>query len=141
MALALRSIDLLQREELPADVEGLTFARFSRFWSNGRILTKAEWEKSRDKLLPSKDDGAYIASLMKPCWERGKYAPWIAAPKVTIKDSIAVQATPGLNDVKGVSRIISVPVVAYVNRAGFLRDGMLKVINAWMVHMRGAKKG
>lgn len=61
------------------------------------------------------------------------------APKVTIKDSVAVHATPGLNDVKGVSRIISVPVVAYVNRAGFLRDGMLKVINAWMVHMRGKK--
>lgn len=61
------------------------------------------------------------------------------APKVTIKDSVAVHATPGLTDVKGVSRILSVPVVAYVNRAGFLRDGMLKVVNAWMTHMRVKK--
>lgn len=61
------------------------------------------------------------------------------APKVTIKDSVAIHATPGLGDVKGVSRLISVPVVAYVNRAGFLREGMLKIINAWMTHMRGKK--
>ena len=61
------------------------------------------------------------------------------APKVTIKDGLAVQATPGLADVKGVSRIISVPVVAYINRAGFMRDGMLKIVNAWMTHMRAAK--
>lgn len=61
------------------------------------------------------------------------------APKVTIKDRVAIHATPGLGDVKGVSQIISIPVVAYINRAGFLRDGMLKVINAWMTHMRAAK--
>ena len=61
------------------------------------------------------------------------------APKVTIKDGAAIHATPGLADVKGVSRIISIPVVAYVNRAGFLRDGMIKIVNAWMVHMRANK--
>ena len=61
------------------------------------------------------------------------------APKVTIKNGVAVQATPGLTDVKGVSRIISVPVVAYINRAGFMRDGMLKIVNAWMTHMRATK--
>lgn len=61
------------------------------------------------------------------------------APKVTIKDGIAIQATPGLAEVQGVSRILSVPVVAYVNRAHFLREGMLKIVNAWMVHMRNLK--
>ncbi len=61
------------------------------------------------------------------------------APKVTIKDGLAIAASPGLSDVTGVSRILSVPVVAYVNRAGFLREGMLKIVNAWMVHMRNAK--
>jgi hypothetical protein len=61
------------------------------------------------------------------------------APKVTIKDGVAIQATPGLANVQGVSRIISLPVVAYVNRAGFLRDGMLKTVNAWMGHMRTRK--
>ena len=58
------------------------------------------------------------------------------APKVTIRDYVATQASPGLANVQGVSRIISLPVVAYINRAGFLRDGMLKTVNAWMVHMR-----
>lgn len=61
------------------------------------------------------------------------------APKVTIKDGVATQATPGLANVQGVSRIISLPVVAYVNRAGFLREGMLKTVNAWMGHMRQTK--
>ena len=61
------------------------------------------------------------------------------APKVTIKDGVAIQATPGLANVQGVSRIISLPVVAYVNRASFIRDGMLKTVNAWMGHMRTRK--
>ena len=61
------------------------------------------------------------------------------APKVTIKDGVGIQATPGLANVQGVSRIISLPVVAYVNRAGFLREGMLKTVNAWIGHMRQSK--
>jgi hypothetical protein len=61
------------------------------------------------------------------------------APKVTIKGGTAVEATPGLGDVKGVSRIISWPAVAYINRAGFLRTGMLKTVNAWMTHMRATR--
>ena len=36
------------------------------------------------KWLPTKEDGAYIQSLMVPCFEPGKFAPWIAAPKVGI---------------------------------------------------------
>ncbi len=61
------------------------------------------------------------------------------APKVTIKGGSAVEATPGLGDVKGVSRIMSWPAVAYINRAGFLREGMLRTVNAWMAHLRMAK--
>ena len=61
------------------------------------------------------------------------------APRVTIKGGTAVEATPGLGDVKGVSRIISWPAVAYINRAGFLREGMLKTVNGWMAHLRAAK--
>jgi len=51
---------------------------------DGIIVSKDEWKKRRDDYLPSKDDGAFIESLMKPCWERGKYADWIAPPKVGI---------------------------------------------------------
>ena len=51
---------------------------------DGRILGDAEWIKNRDTWLPSKEDGDFITMLMQPCWERGKYAPWIAPPKVGI---------------------------------------------------------
>ena len=51
---------------------------------DGKLLTDEQWIKNRDNWLPSKADGDFIASLMKPCWEPGKYASWIAAPKVGI---------------------------------------------------------
>jgi benzoyl-CoA 2,3-dioxygenase component B len=50
----------------------------------GQHLSDAEWAARKDEWLPSKDDGAFIESLMKPCWEPGKYAGWITAPKVGI---------------------------------------------------------
>ena len=51
---------------------------------DGKLLPDEQWIKNRDNWLPSKADGDFIASLMKPCWEPGKYASWIAAPKVGI---------------------------------------------------------
>ena len=50
----------------------------------GDILSDAEWEKNCEKWLPNKEDGAYIQSLMKPCYTPGEYASWIAPPKVGI---------------------------------------------------------
>ncbi len=50
----------------------------------GKLLTEAESVEMMDRSLPSKADGDFIASLMTPCWERGKYAGWIAPPKVGI---------------------------------------------------------
>ena len=34
----------------------------------------------------SKSDGDFIQSLMKPCFEAGHYASWIAPPKVGINN-------------------------------------------------------
>ena len=51
---------------------------------DGKLLNETEWAKMRDQWIPSSDDGAFIESLMQPCWERGKYAGWINAPKVGI---------------------------------------------------------
>ena len=51
---------------------------------DGKLLSDTEWIKMRDQWLPSKDDGDFIDSLMQPCWERGRYAGWIAAPKIGI---------------------------------------------------------
>lgn len=50
----------------------------------GDMITEAEWNARKDEWLPTKEDGAFIQSLMVPCYEPGKYATWIAPPKVGI---------------------------------------------------------
>ena len=50
----------------------------------GTVISTEEWQKRRGEWLPNKDDGAFIQSLMKPCWEAGEYAGWIAPPRVGI---------------------------------------------------------
>ncbi|NCW03811.1 MAG: benzoyl-CoA 2,3-epoxidase subunit BoxB [Rhodobacteraceae bacterium] len=50
----------------------------------GNIISDSEWNANVDKWLPTKEDGAFIQSLMVPCYEPGKFAGWIAPPKVGI---------------------------------------------------------
>jgi benzoyl-CoA 2,3-dioxygenase component B len=50
----------------------------------GILLSPADWERMRGQYLPSTEDGAFIASLMTQVTEPGKYAGWIAPPKVGI---------------------------------------------------------
>ncbi|MGC1881462.1 MAG: benzoyl-CoA 2,3-epoxidase subunit BoxB [Pseudolabrys sp.] len=50
----------------------------------GDLIDKAVWEKNKDAWLPSSSDGDFIESLMQPVVERGKFASWIAPPKVGI---------------------------------------------------------
>jgi benzoyl-CoA 2,3-dioxygenase component B len=50
----------------------------------GAPLAEDAWQRQKDQWLPSRSDGDYIASLMRPCWERGAFASWIAPPKVGI---------------------------------------------------------
>mgnify|MGYP003350844166 CR=1 FL=1 len=49
-----------------------------------QILTPDAWARAETAMLPSADDNEFIASLMKPCWERGQYASWVSAPKTGI---------------------------------------------------------
>lgn len=51
---------------------------------SGELLDAGTWRRRRHDWLPSDDDNAFIASLMKPCREPGRYAAWIAAPKTQI---------------------------------------------------------
>lgn len=51
---------------------------------DGRVIDKAAWDKNRDKYLPTAADGDFIVSLTKPVAEPGKFASWIAPPKVGI---------------------------------------------------------
>jgi benzoyl-CoA 2,3-dioxygenase component B len=50
----------------------------------GKLVDDATWAKEKDGYLPSTDDGAFIESLMQAVAEPGKFASWIAPPKVGI---------------------------------------------------------
>lgn len=50
----------------------------------GDIISDEAWQEKRDNWLPSSSDMDYIYSLMKPEFETGKYANWIAPPRVGI---------------------------------------------------------
>ncbi|HEY6753103.1 MAG TPA: benzoyl-CoA 2,3-epoxidase subunit BoxB, partial [Pseudolabrys sp.] len=50
----------------------------------GNILSDTEWQKRRSEFLPSDADKDFIESLMKAQMEPGKFASWIAPPKVGI---------------------------------------------------------
>jgi benzoyl-CoA 2,3-dioxygenase component B len=51
------------------------------FAPDGSLMDKATWEATKASWLPSAEDRAYVSSLMKPVFEPGKMANWIAAPK------------------------------------------------------------
>ncbi|MDN5938674.1 MAG: benzoyl-CoA 2,3-epoxidase subunit BoxB [Salinisphaera sp.] len=50
----------------------------------GDIVEENDWHKQVAGWLPSNDDYAYVASLMQPCHEPGRFANWIAPNKVPI---------------------------------------------------------
>jgi len=50
----------------------------------GNILDPAEWQRRRAAFLPSADDDAFVAGLMQPCYEPGRFASWIAPPRAGI---------------------------------------------------------
>lgn len=52
---------------------------------DGRLATSADdFDGFTARYLPTSDDRDYINSLMRPVYDRGTYASWIAAPKVAI---------------------------------------------------------
>ena len=51
---------------------------------DGEVLDQAGWEARQDEFLASESDLTFITSLMKPVTEAGKYASWIAPPKMGI---------------------------------------------------------
>jgi len=50
----------------------------------GNVLSEQEWRAREAEFLPSADDAAFIASLMRPVYAPGRFAGWIAPPKVGI---------------------------------------------------------
>ena len=51
---------------------------------DGTILSQPDWEACRDEWLPTSADADYIAGLMVPCYEPGRFASYIAPPKTGI---------------------------------------------------------
>ena len=51
-----------------------------RISPKGEVLTEREWADAMDDWLPTDDDHAFVASLMKRVVEPGKMASWIAPP-------------------------------------------------------------
>ncbi len=51
-----------------------------RFSIDGKPLSEAQWEQQKDQWVPTDEDFAYVASLMKPVTEIGKVANWVAKP-------------------------------------------------------------
>jgi benzoyl-CoA 2,3-dioxygenase component B len=51
---------------------------------SGKQLSDVEWASRRSEFLPNDADKEFIESLMQPQYEPGKFASWIAPPKVGI---------------------------------------------------------
>jgi benzoyl-CoA 2,3-dioxygenase component B len=51
---------------------------------DGAVVSPEEWARRKAEWLPTRADGDFIQSLMKPVWAPGQYAGWIAPPKVGI---------------------------------------------------------
>jgi benzoyl-CoA 2,3-dioxygenase component B len=50
----------------------------------GEVVDDAAWSRDVGKWLPSRDDGDFIASLMRPVSAPGEFAGWIAPPRIGI---------------------------------------------------------
>jgi benzoyl-CoA 2,3-dioxygenase component B len=48
---------------------------------DGTVVTGEEWDAQQGKWLPTAEDKTYVRSLMRPVYERGKIASWIAPPR------------------------------------------------------------
>ena len=51
---------------------------------SGHLISDEQWKKHRGDFLPTDGDKDFIESLMQPQMETGRFASWIAPPKVGI---------------------------------------------------------
>ena len=50
------------------------------FGVDGELMDQAKFDEQLPKWMPSDEERSYVKSLMKPVYEEGKYAGWIAPP-------------------------------------------------------------
>jgi len=77
-----------RRLELPHQAFNRHVGAFSgvRATPRGEMVDDAEWARRRDEWLPSEADFDLVASLMRPVYEPGRIAGWVAPPKTGIHD-------------------------------------------------------
>ncbi len=51
---------------------------------DGEVLSADEWTALSAQWLPTGEDKAFVASLMTPCFDKGRMASWIAPPSTGI---------------------------------------------------------
>ena len=52
----------------------------------GEIVSDEHWQANAAEWLPNAEDMDFIVSLMQPCTEPGRFASWIAPPRVGINN-------------------------------------------------------
>ena len=74
------------RIRLPHVAFNRRIGEFARIHADpqGTILSAAEWQRRRHEFLPSSEDDAFVARLMRPVTEPGQFAAWIAPPRAGI---------------------------------------------------------
>jgi benzoyl-CoA 2,3-epoxidase subunit B len=79
----LAAAGLPQRLKLPHAAFNRKVGAFSVIEAtpDGDLLARPEWDQRKGSWLPTDTDKTYVRSLMKPVYERGKIAAWIAPPR------------------------------------------------------------
>ena len=74
--------------KLPHCAFNRRIGEFSNFsvTPEGNVVDQSDWEKRRDEWLPTAADREYVSSIMTQVTEPGKFAPWIAPPRVGINE-------------------------------------------------------
>ncbi len=79
---SLEEMELSERLRLPSPRFNRNMGIYAEhcFDPMGNMLNKEEFEAGKYEWFPSAEDYAYVRSLMKPVYESGKMANWIAPP-------------------------------------------------------------
>jgi benzoyl-CoA 2,3-dioxygenase component B len=79
----LEKAGLTQRLYLPHSAFNRRVGAFAAIEASpsGQRLPAAEWERRKGEWLPTGTDKAFVRSLMRPVYERGKIAAWLAPPR------------------------------------------------------------
>jgi benzoyl-CoA 2,3-dioxygenase component B len=79
----LESAGLPQRMRLPHVAFNRRVGAFKNIEAtpDGELLSTEEWDRRKAQWLPTDVDKTHVRSLMRPVYERGKIAAWIAPPR------------------------------------------------------------